>query len=66
MRSLSRRARFEHRRGAVTADAAQLAERIRATLQVIQPDHITPIGVRLIEHVLDDALSTPPGRQADQ
>lgn len=29
-------------------------ERVRAVLRAISPDHITPVGRRMIEKVLDD------------
>jgi hypothetical protein len=30
-----------------------VADRVRAALRLISPDHITPVGVRQIERVLD-------------
>ena len=29
-------------------------ERVRAVLRLLGPDHITPLGVRMIEKVLDE------------
>lgn len=32
-------------------------ERVRAVLRLLSPDHITPLGVRMIEKVLDEEES---------
>lgn len=31
-----------------------IIERVRAVLRLLGPDHITPVGRRMIEKVLDD------------
>jgi hypothetical protein len=36
-------------------DVSALVARVRACLKLIGPDHITPMGVRMIEKILDDA-----------
>jgi hypothetical protein len=41
-------------------EASELAARVRAVLRLISPEHITPLGVMMVEKVLDAAPPAPP------
>jgi hypothetical protein len=36
-------------------EISDLVARVRAVLRLISPDYITPLGVRMVEKVLDEA-----------
>lgn len=42
------------RKGHAT-EVSDLVSRVRAALRLLSPDHITPMGVRIIEKVLNAA-----------
>lgn len=48
------------------SDIDALIARVRATVRLISPDHLTPIGARLIEDVLSDrSAGDPEGLMSD-
>jgi hypothetical protein len=53
---------MEHEDAAVLRASAkrELADRVRAALRLISPDHITPLGKRQIERVLDEETAVAP------
>lgn len=42
-----------------------LAENVRAVLRLISPEHITPLGKRQVERVLDEHTRVPPPGAGD-
>lgn len=45
--------------------ARRLADNVRAVLKLISPEHITPIGKRQIERVLDEHTRNLPPEEGD-